>query len=395
MRWHPETEPERQVVREQLERILATPRFRNSRRYTSLLRFAVEHALTGETENLKERRLGIEVFGREHDYDTNADPVVRTSAVEIRKRIAQYYRDPQHSTELRIDLPQGAYFAEFRMPSAVAEPEVLSELVELPPSDGTDSAAPRRLITIIAAALVVVSVILAGLGIRKRPPLDEFWNPIISGPSPVLLCLSIRPAHRATDPPLAVVAPPLTLADAQYNDVVAYSDAETLSLLTGALQRRNKPYRIRRTGSASFADLRDGPVVLIGAFNNEWSQRLASGLHFSFVRDEHGIRIQDNRDPKRNWTFDHGNPPGSSAQDYALISRVMDPITGRFVLIAGGLLQFGTVAAGEFLTDPRYLEEVAKTAPADWPKRNLQIVIATRVVDGAPGSPRLVAFEVW
>src|SRR5690348_3794703 len=104
------------AVREQLERILAHPLFRHSRRYPAMLRYVVEHRLSGDCDNLKERILGIEVFGRDAAYDSNVDPVVRTSACEIRKRIAQYYDEPAHQAELRIDLPAGSYVPEFHWP---------------------------------------------------------------------------------------------------------------------------------------------------------------------------------------------------------------------------------------------------------------------------------------
>src|SRR5207248_11554675 len=114
--WAPESEAERNAIREQLERILSSPLFKKSRRFPNLLRFVVERSLQGHAEPLKERTLGIEVFGREPDYDTNLDPVVRTTAVEIRKRIAQYYHEPGHDSEIRIDFPPGTYLPEFRMP---------------------------------------------------------------------------------------------------------------------------------------------------------------------------------------------------------------------------------------------------------------------------------------
>ena len=118
--WTPETEAERNAIREQLERILASPLFKKSRRFPNLLRFVVERSLHGHAEPLKERTLGIEVFGREPDYDTNLDPVVRTTAVEIRKRIAQYYHEAGHENEIRIDFPAGSYLPEFRMPEKPA-----------------------------------------------------------------------------------------------------------------------------------------------------------------------------------------------------------------------------------------------------------------------------------
>ena len=81
-----------------------------------MLRYVVERAIEGQTEHLKERTLGVAVFGRDPAYDTNLDPVVRVTAGEIRKRIAQYYHEPGHESEIRIDFPPGSYLPEFHVP---------------------------------------------------------------------------------------------------------------------------------------------------------------------------------------------------------------------------------------------------------------------------------------
>src|ERR1700752_1610517 len=86
--------PNSDEVRNQLARLLASPLFHHSKHYPSFLRYVVNETLDGHGSHLKERALGVEVFGRGADYDTNADPVVRTSACEVRKRIAQYYHEP-------------------------------------------------------------------------------------------------------------------------------------------------------------------------------------------------------------------------------------------------------------------------------------------------------------
>ena len=70
--WGPSNEAERVAVREQLEKLLLDSHFSSSKRYPSFLRFVLEHTLAGESELLKERTLGIEIFGRPPDYDTAA-----------------------------------------------------------------------------------------------------------------------------------------------------------------------------------------------------------------------------------------------------------------------------------------------------------------------------------
>jgi len=147
----PETDAERSAIREQLERILSSALFKNSKRYPNLLRFVVERALEGHTDPLKERTLGVEVFGREPDYDTNLDPVVRTTAVEIRKRIAQYYHEAGHEMEIRIDFPPGTYMPEFRMPPKPA--------VVVPPPEPPKAVSQKRGIYSVVAILAVAGVV--------------------------------------------------------------------------------------------------------------------------------------------------------------------------------------------------------------------------------------------
>src|ERR1700722_14543567 len=109
-------ENERAEVRQQLDRLLVNAHFSHRKRFPSFLRFIVQEELEGRGEQLKERTLGVEVFGRDAGYDTTSDPIVRVTAAEIRKRIAQYYQELGHENELRISLPPGSYVPHFEWP---------------------------------------------------------------------------------------------------------------------------------------------------------------------------------------------------------------------------------------------------------------------------------------
>src|ERR1035438_7511656 len=128
----PETAPARDAIQEQLERLLAHPAFKGSKRCLSLLRYIVEQNLSGEGEAFKERTLGVAVFGRPAEYDTNADPIVRATAGEVRKRIAQYYHEPERDGELRIDLRPGSYTPQFHAPSRSADFDVAPVVAPAP-----------------------------------------------------------------------------------------------------------------------------------------------------------------------------------------------------------------------------------------------------------------------
>jgi len=98
--WVPATDAERKAVYGQLDLMLESPLFCHSKRYPNFLRYLVEQALNGNEAALKERLLGVTVFHRSPDYDTNQDTVVRLTAGEVRKRIAQYYHQPEHAGQL-------------------------------------------------------------------------------------------------------------------------------------------------------------------------------------------------------------------------------------------------------------------------------------------------------
>ena len=402
----PKTEGERSAIHEQLERILASPLFKNSKRYPNLLRYVVERTLDGHNRELKERTLGVEVFAREPEYDTNLDPVVRTTAAEIRKRLAQYYQDPIHDSEIRIHLPLGSYAPGFEEPlekpaTAPAEPIRLPVVVTRQPQRS-------RMIRLAIAAAIPALVVCAFLIRPWAAPvaLDLLWAPVLETTSPVLLCLGQRQfvARPATDVPLAsrpaqqTGPPQITLFQLYYlgSQNVAMPDVVTLGRLSGLLQAKGKAYRISGESSTTFEEVRSGPVVLIGAFNNDWSMRLMGPQRFSFERDTESFWIKDRQNAfDKRLLVNYSTPYLNLTEDFALISRVLDPTTERMVVLAGGLTGYGTMAAGEFLSNPAYMETIARQIPKKWERKNVQIVIATKVIAGKSGPPRVVTTHFW
>src|SRR6202167_1366933 len=117
------------LIREQLNRLLAHPLFTNSKRYPVFLAYTVKQTLLGNAGELKERTIGVEAFGREPSYDVNLDPIVRTTAAEVRKRLIQYYYNPDHVGELLIELPVGSYIPSFRDPTGSINVELKSQVL--------------------------------------------------------------------------------------------------------------------------------------------------------------------------------------------------------------------------------------------------------------------------
>src|SRR5580698_5335749 len=122
-------------VRAQLELLVRDDIFRSSKRSVAFLTFIVEQTLNGFADQIKERTIGVEVFGRDPSYDTNLDHIVRTAATELRKRLATYYVDEKHRSELRMGLVPGSYIPRFTLPGHGRRADSAAELeaAEAPP----------------------------------------------------------------------------------------------------------------------------------------------------------------------------------------------------------------------------------------------------------------------
>jgi hypothetical protein len=394
----------KQAALAQLARILESPQFRSSKRCSLFLRYVVEHASENHLEGLKERTLGIEVFGRDPQYDTNQDPVVRAAAGEVRKRLAQYYLEPGREDEIRISLPAGSYVPEVQ-----------------PPAKNKAEGAPRpafRLkqfgIVVVGVATVITAVLLS-LRLRQTD-LDRFWAPVIEPQETVLVCIGQPKTYNFNSkaqgeldkwfengtekqhPPPGL--PTLSLEDVvpMWDRYVALADAQAFSEFSELIAQKGKKAQLRGVRSVSLADLSSRPCVLIGAFNNEWTMSLAGELRFYFDVDYQNSAefVRDRQNPgQTEWKVVNSWPHWRIPADYAIVSRVFNPTTGQAVVIAAGITQYGTHAAGEFIANQAYFSEALSQAPRDWYRKNIQVVLSTKVVSGAHGPPKVLAVHFW
>jgi hypothetical protein len=146
-----------------------------------------------------------------------------------------------------------------------------------------------------------------------------------------------------------------------------------------------------------FTQLREGPFVLIGAYDNAWTMRVTQDLPFGFEYDnKQARRIVDRKSGQnRSWSIQWEIPNTKVARDYAIVARIHDKVTGQPVIVLAGILGQGTEAAGEVVSNPEYLNAMLQKAPKNWDGMNLEAVIETNVIEGHPGPPTVVAVETW
>jgi len=373
-------------IREEMTRVLASHEFRSSKRSQEFLRYVIENTLKGQADVLKERTIGIEVFGRSTNYDPSEDATVRVKAGEVRKRLGIYYSGEGAHDPIRIELPSGTYVPEFR-PVAVSR---ATEPAPNPPHRTPALVTPRR----SALTLAIVLVAAAALWLAMRPgatPIDEFWSPVLKGASPVFVCAAFVPVWGLD----TNSAKPQHIEDfvALSDQFVGGGDLIATSRLTAMLTRMRHPYRLKLGNDVSFADMRSGPAILVGYSYTRWKE-ISSQMRF-FIKDAPNfVGITDNgRDTE--WNLPNLPRDRHTGEDYAIVSRVFHPDTHAMLVELAGITQYGTDAASDLVTSPDLMAEVLRGAPKDWQSKNLQIVLRVKVISGAPTSPKVVQRYFW
>jgi hypothetical protein len=411
--------PTPEEIHRQIQNILASPAFHGSKRGQQFLQYVCEKALAGEARALKERMIAIEVFGRQPESDLGEDTIVRVGAREVRKRLAQYYVTPEGAASgVLIDMLPGSYVPEFRYVTVNKEKDNLAAALVVEEHRGR-----RWRIGVLAAVGLVVVAALAFLAISKwtapNPNVEafnRFWEPVFRDPEPLLLAMAhpivyhaSRRALKLNDDRLpppefpmqrAIQLPPSALNGSDlvpvFNQYVGFGDMVVATEMASMLARNKKAVRVRMASSLEFADLRKAQTLLIGAVTNRWTMELQPAWRFQFrwTPEVRNFILDTTPQSPQEWSIP-AKDDGSAPEDYFLVCRIHNSVTGGLQLIAAGLKQFGTEAAGRVLADPDQLGSILRKIPPGWESKNLQIVLHARVIGNTPAQPDVVAWHVW
>jgi len=381
---------QRAEIAEEMERVLSDPRFNSSKHCSRLLRYLVEYALQGNDHNaVKERTLGIEVFGRNSDYDSSSDPVVRTTASEIRRRLARHYQESAGPRAVKIRLVPGSYFPQFDFEEEADDPveEVLAPAQALPAPPLPFWLNWKPWSVFVAVVLAAILILTQSDSLRSTGYL--IWKPLLASKGNLTLCVShdgpgLDSPENTTTPDRSHVG--LTMP---------FVDATVAQKLSIHLAELGEIALMRRYDEVSLRNFRAGPTVLIGAAGDPWLPKLLPALRYS-VRHDPDLSetwIQDDQNPaSRPWKIPSGRDAGSLTVDYAIITRVRSPETGGWIMALAGLSSSGTKAACDLLTDDSFEKSLPRTLRS---QKNFQIVLKTSVFNGIIGSPQVLAVYTW
>jgi hypothetical protein len=412
-------ENQRALILSQLARIQNSHAFGNSARAKEFLAYAVKHAIEGHVELLKERSIGVNLFHRDPVYVTSDDPIVRVKAAEVRKRLTQYYAEEERTPELRIELPVGSYIPRFHWGASTNSKPTVGEAT-VRQEDTLQPARHRRKVVVWATVVLgMLGMALTGIVFthtHQKSPFEAFWAPVLSARQPVLICLPSPVAYAISsslflkagqahpglyDTEVERSNTPLELAPdtpLEWKDVTPLDNyfvnkddayvAADLSELFGSIHKESQ---VRIGPDFTYEDLRNSPAVLIGAFDNPWTIRVAPKLPFFFREQDNAIVERGGKG--RVWR--RVGEKNRGEKDFAVLARLLNSKTGQFLVVAGGIGMVGTQAAGHLISHQGDLDAALQASPRGWQNKNLEIVIESDVVDASASPPRVVAVTTW
>jgi hypothetical protein len=394
---------------ELLKRVAASAQMKRATRLQELLLYVGQCSLKDGRDQVREHEIGARVFGRPDNYDTSFDNIVRTNVSDLRKRIETYFNAEGLHEPVIMEIPRGSYLPVFRRREAET-----ASITEPPAARAAEDAATPPLVARLPrgwalaatiAAAVVILALSAGCFVlwsrlhsperslspwRNSPAVAAFWDPILREKGDVLIC-----AGGNVLAPNALLGVITAGKDIDY-PYFSITTVSSVTMLSSLIERGGATPRFAFAATTPLPQFHEHPVILVNAYNNHWTLRLAEPLrfHFSPESGEPNHAILDRMRPEVAWKRDQ-SVPYSSADDYALVARFWDSTTDNWVLILAGLGRNGTEAATQVVTSPQYLELLRTQAGKDFSNRNIEAVLKLSVIEGKTGAPSIVAVHVW
>jgi len=437
-----------------VKEIIEGAAFKGSHRSSQFLQYIVDQAIAGHFESLKERVIGVELFGRSPSYDSGEDAIVRVTASDVRKRLLQHYGRYGATSGFRIGLPLGSYIPEIsrdsiheagpsrieattaphptvgatppQAPAASTSKEAIARTSAHPEiPDQPNRGGPREWLA-VCLLLTLVNVALWGIFwnqfARKTGSAASTlpWSALLNSPHPLQLIIS--------DPDIAEIQgytnQQLSVSDYANHNYIPNPEKLTpeINQLCRILLRGNKASLVDTPIAVSIAELaqasakkvdvhtarnvqlsnlqNDDNFVLLGSpRSNPWTAFFSDQLNFRLVYDQNsGQEIVRNLHPRPNEQAQYVPTAlgWATGQSYAVIALVRNPDQNGQVLLLGGANAEGTEAAGKLVTElPRLIATLkACGISPSGPPLHFELLLRLNMMAGSPTNINVEACHI-
>ena len=366
-----------------LSRALAIPGVAGDLQLRNFLEFTAEKVIRGETAGLTELVIATEVLGKPPEFDPRLDPVVRSCARRLRKKLSRYYAKEGASDPVRLTFHRRQYLPDF-----VRRKRNF-----------------RRLLPVALVTALVAGIVLLAWGLYRIWPLQRSETPVqaIEGDAGnAILNPFLNGAHRTVlavyDLPLVedpsgnllrlkegsprmleaggpdsvkklLVTPSLAGREALYpaGGITGTGEALAAALFGRYFAGRANAFETRVWSSLARAEREESNVLLLGAPDMS-TVALARGStsDFRFVRMRHAsgrwLTAIENLRPAAGerllYEVKMGHAAAAPDEVYALISFLPGRAPGSHWLVVAGSTSAGTLGASEYLTSGRVLRDL-------------------------------------
>jgi len=392
------------AARRELDRILSSQSFRGSRRCCRLLEYSADHVLKGNAhEELRERNIGVEVFGRPPDYDTAEDAIVRVTANEVRKRLAQYYQGTDSRADPVISLPPGSYAVAFRWKQAAG--------VEAPPPPAPRKVLPNPVLVGVAAVALLAgsAAVIYAARAASSTGADPAWSGLFNVHQKTNIVMADAARYEIqellrTDLTLEDYLKPeypanlLRTATPEMERVIRFMGTrQTTSVGSATLGSRLLEFARRGGGTGVLRHPRhlhvrefqtDNFILLGSRMSVPWVELFEPGLNYSLRidPDTHQFYLE-NRSPRPGEPSRYRRSPAGD-ETYADVAVVPNIDRTGTVLILDGIDMLGVEGAGEFVMGGA-LSSALGAAPGG--RAYAEILLRVRSIGGAASKSEIVA----
>lgn len=443
-----QTERDVALVRQHVKEVVEGAAFRGSQRSGQFLTYVVEQSIAGHLEALKERVIGVELFGRSPSYDTGEDAIVRVTASEVRRRLLQHYGQYGRTSDVRISLPSGSYVPEIILEShrkrdLDEENRVRQDSTSAPDTSlGTDST-PKLTVTThgdsgqksssevrwgirwITVGIILTAINIAILIAHPGP----FWG--TRSTRKAVEAISVLPwsafftsqnsTHLILSDPAMVTIQEFTGQEISTSDYANHNyipEPNALSAETNRLshfilrgddpaevdipialniarmaQESSRKIIVHGARSIQLADLKnDDNFIFLGSpRSNPWSGLFSDQLDFKFVYDKHSNQeVIQNVRPRRNELQSYVPTAlgWATGQSFAIVALVQNPDQNGYILLVAGANAEGTEAAGRIVTDDRRLSAVLQQCGISptGPLQKFELLLRLKTMAGSPSN---------
>jgi hypothetical protein len=411
-----------------VQQLIASRSFSKSSRLTSFLSYICRCALEGRNDEITEQQIGIHGFERPVNYNPGEDNIVRTTARQLRQKLALYYQEEGSSDEIRVDIPRGGYHPTFSPLREAVERDAVGAVdlapVVQPPPSGVPSNSLRLqwkeacLVTLALMIGCVATLLLqrAFSGNRSHAS-NMLWSSLFTSERPTLfvtgdaglnmynnlartqVSLGSYVNNTYLNTPEAQPPPGYTWPSLATRRYVSFVDLQLSDRLQTLATSYQSSYLVKFSRDVTPEDLRNRNVVLAGSGSyNPWIAMFDSKLNFHLQYDgvRNSVSVLNSRpiagEPAEFIAEASGSQKQGYSHGFAYIA-LTDNLEGNGkVLLVEGSTVAGVDAAVSFLmNDARMKPILAQASKRDGHPEKFEVLLSADFLKSSSPDARLLA----